>query len=71
MNHLNKFLTTKKTPSEKRFWAISMLSDAQEENERGNREAVRQKINDAKRILLGKYKKVDRFSIEIIRGRIK
>lgn len=52
-------------------WAFSILSDAQEFIQLGHNAEAYHKINDAKRVLLGKYEEHDGgFSIEIIRGRL-
>jgi hypothetical protein len=55
-----------------KFWAFSILSDAQKELARGNSVRANELINDAKRVLNGKYVELNGgLSIEIQRGRIK
>ena len=50
-------------------WAFSILSDAQELISMGFQDEANAKINDAKRVLLGKYEELDDgFCIRIIRG---
>jgi len=48
------------------WWAFSMLSDAQELITMGRRDDASEKINNAKRVLLGLYEVAESgFSIEI------
>jgi len=54
-----------------KVWVMSILSDAQEELSIGNVNLAHDKINDAKRVLLGRYDIQEDGSICIIRGRIK
>ena len=49
----------------KEMWAMSILSDAQELLNMGYKKEVNDTINKAKKVLMGHYKEVDGFSIEV------
>lgn len=55
----------------KEFWVMSILSDVQEMVDRFYpAHEINNKINDAKRVLMGKYVETDGgFSIQILRGK--
>lgn len=66
----NKLKNKIKTRTSKEMWVMSALSDAQEQINLGLPKDAQETINNAKRILMGKYKEVDDgFSIKILKGK--